>query len=239
MKENTIIKVEDMTMAYVDTPVIWDIDVDFIEGSITAIIGPNGAGKSTLLKGMMGLMKPLTGTTRFWGKRYEDVRDKIAYVPQTESVNWDFPITVLDVVMMGQYGNKGVFHRISKKEKEMAYDALIQMKMEKFADRHIADLSGGQKQRVFIARAINQNADIYIMDEPLAGVDKNTEHIIMEKFKEFQKQGKTIIVVHHDMNTLIDYFDHVVVIDKVVKGQGKCSEVFKNTTPMEWMARRR
>lgn len=236
---NTIIKVEDMAMAYMDTPVLWDIDVDFIEGSRTAIIGPNGAGKSTMLKGVMGLMKPLTGSALFWGKKYEEVRERVAYVPQAESVNWDFPITVLDVVMMGQYGNKGVFYRLSKKDKEMALDALAQMKMEKFADRHISDLSGGQKQRVFIARAINQNADLYIMDEPLAGVDKNTELIIMDKFKEFQEQGKTVIVVHHDMNTLMDYFDHVVVIDRVVKDQGRCDEVFKNITPMEWMSRRK
>lgn len=238
-KKEIIVRVEDMTMAYLDTPVIWDVDVDFVKGSRTAIIGPNGAGKSTLLKGMLNLMKPITGSAYFWGKDFNDVRNKVAYVPQKESVNWDFPISVLDVVMMGDYAGKGLLHKISKKDREKAINSLKEMKMEKFADRHISDLSGGQKQRVFIARAINQDADLYIMDEPLAGVDKNTEHIIMEKFREFQKKGKTIIVVHHDMNTLMEYFDHVVVVDKVIKGQGSCNEVFKDFTPMEWMARRK
>ncbi|WP_330683367.1 ABC transporter ATP-binding protein [Peptostreptococcus porci] len=234
-----VVKVEDMTMAYSDTPVIWDVDVDFVSGSITAIIGPNGAGKSTLLKGMLNLMKPITGSTYFWGKEFREIRNKVAYVPQKESVNWDFPISVLDVVMMGRYAGRGIIHRVSRSDREKAMNSLREMKMEKFADRHISDLSGGQKQRVFIARAINQDADLYIMDEPLAGVDKNTEQIIMEKFKEFQKNGKTVIVVHHDMNTLMEYFDHVVVVDKVIKGQGLCSEVFKDVTPMEWMTRRK
>lgn len=237
--KNVVIRVEDMTMAYLDNPVIWDVDVDFIEGSRTAIIGPNGAGKSTLLKGVMGLMKPVTGSALFWGESLEKVRQRVAYVPQKEAVNWDFPISVLDVVMMGEYAGKGILYRVNKKSKERAMDALREMKMEKFANRHISDLSGGQKQRVFIARAINQDADIYIMDEPLAGVDKNTELIIMDKFKEFQANGKTVIVVHHDMNTLTEYFDHVVVVDKVIRAQGRCDEVFNDITPMEWMSRRK
>ncbi|WP_330399752.1 metal ABC transporter ATP-binding protein [Peptostreptococcus faecalis] len=236
--KKSIIRVEDLTMAYNENPVIWDVDIDFIEGSRTAIIGPNGAGKSTLLKGILGLMKPITGYVLFWGQPHKNVRRKIAYVPQTETVNWDFPITVLDVVMMGQYKKSGLFHRPGKKEKQMAYEALEQMQMHEFHDRHISDLSGGQKQRVFIARAINQHADLYIMDEPLAGVDKATELIIMNKFKEFQKDNKTVIAVHHDMNTLEDYFDHVVIVNKTIQAQGRCFEVFKDKTPMEYLSRR-
>lgn len=237
--ENPAIRVEDMTMAYDDTPVIWDVDVDFAQGLRTAIIGPNGAGKSTLLKGILGLMSPLTGKVEFWGKEYSQVKQRVAYVPQTETVNWNFPISVLDVVMMGKFGQMDLFSRQGKKEREEALAALRHMKMEEYANRHIADLSGGQKQRVFIARAINQDADIYIMDEPLAGVDKNTEKIIMEKFEEFKAEGKTVIAVHHDMNTLLDYFDNVVVVDKTIKAQGNCSEIFKDISPLEWMARRK
>lgn len=239
LNKNLVIRVEDLTMAYSDIPVLWDIDLDFIKGSTTAIIGPNGAGKSTLLKGMLGLMKPLTGYVKFWGEPYEKIRNKIAYVPQTETVNWDFPITVLDVVMMGRYGSLRLFKRPTEKMKQQAMDSLREMKMEDFYNRHISDLSGGQKQRVFIARAINQNAEIYIMDEPLAGIDKVTEKIIIDKFKEFKKNDKTVIAVHHDMNTLMDYFDNVAIIDRTVKAQGSCKRVFKDETPMEWMFKRR
>lgn len=233
--EKSIIQVRDFTMAYDEKPVIWDVDVDFMDNSVTAIIGPNGAGKSTLLKGMLGLMKPLTGSALFWGQEYKAVKDKIAYVPQTESVNWNFPISVIDVVMMATYGKRGMFSRINKEDKLKAMKSLEQMEMTDYANRHIFDLSGGQKQRVFIARAINQDAQIYIMDEPLAGIDKNTEKIIIEKFRKFKNEGKTVIAVHHDINTLTDYFDHVLVIDKVLKTSGSCIDVFKDKTPMEWI----
>lgn len=237
-EENVVIEVEDLTMAYDDKPVIWDVDIKFYQGSITAIIGPNGAGKSTLLKGILGLMKPLTGHTSFFGQEYQKVRERIAYVPQSETVNWNFPIRVRDVVMMSDTSKLGLFQTAKKEMKNKALEALRQMEMVEFANKHIADLSGGQKQRVFIARALNQDADIYIMDEPLAGVDKKTEQIIMTKFKELKRLGKTILVVHHDMNTLKQYFDHVVVIDKTIKGQGRIEDVFGTRNPLEWMQNR-
>lgn len=225
-KEKTIIHVEDFTMAYTDIPVIWDIDLDIYEQSITAIIGPNGAGKSTLMKGILNLMKPISGKVRIMGKEYREVYRDIAYIPQSGSVNWNFPTTVLDVVAMGRYVHMGLLKRVGKKERELAMQALERMKMEEFADRQISELSGGQKQRVFIARAIVQDAALYFMDEPLQGVDIKTENLIMETMKEFQREGKTIIAVHHDLNTLEKYFDHVVIINKQLIAAGRTDEVF-------------
>ena len=224
--ENVLIHLEDFTMAYTDRPVIWDIDLDIYEGSITAIIGPNGAGKSTLMKGILGLMKPISGKVSIMGKSYKEVYKQIAYIPQTNTVNWDFPTTVLDVVTMGRYNHLGLLKRVNKREKDLAMQALRRMKMEEFADRQISELSGGQRQRVFIARAIAQNALIYFMDEPLAGVDKKTENIIIETMREFKKERKTIIVVHHDLNTLKEYFDHVIMVNKQLVASGKVEEVF-------------
>ena len=224
--ENVLIHLEDFTMAYTDRPVIWDIDLDIYEGSITAIIGPNGAGKSTLMKGILGLMKPISGKVSIMGKSYKEVYKHIAYIPQANTVNWDFPTTVLDVVTMGRYNHLGLLKRVNKREKDLAMQALRRMKMEEFADRQISELSGGQRQRVFIARAIAQNALIYFMDEPLAGVDKKTENIIIETMREFKKEGKTIIVVHHDLNTLKEYFDHVIMVNKQLVASGKVEEVF-------------
>ena len=224
--ENVLIHLEDFTMAYTDRPVIWDIDLDIYEGSITAIIGPNGAGKSTLMKGILGLMKPISGKVSIMGKSYKEVYKNIAYIPQTNTVNWDFPTTVLDVVTMGRYNHLGLLKRVNKREKDLAMQALRRMKMEEFADRQISELSGGQRQRVFIARAIAQNALIYFMDEPLAGVDKKTENIIIETMREFKKERKTIIVVHHDLNTLKEYFDHVIMVNKQLVASGKVEEEF-------------
>ena len=226
--EKVLIHVEDFTMAYTDIPVIWDMDLDIYEGSITAIIGPNGAGKSTLMKGILGLMKPISGKVSIMGKSYKEVYKQIAYIPQATTVNWNFPTTVIDVVTMGRYASLGLFKRVNSSEKEKALEALKKMKMEEFANRQISELSGGQKQRVFIARAIAQNALIYFMDEPLAGVDKKTENIIIETMREFKREGRTIIVVHHDLNTLCEYFDHVVMVNKQLIASGKTVEVFTN-----------
>ncbi len=224
--EKVLIHIEDLTMVYTDIPVIWDMDLDIYEGSITAIIGPNGAGKSTLMKGVLGLMKPVSGKVEIMGKAYKEVYRHIAYIPQTSTVNWNFPTTVLDVVSMGRYIHLGFFKRVSKKEKEIAMKALKKMKMEEFANRQISELSGGQRQRVFIARAIAQDALIYFMDEPLAGVDKKTEKIIIETMREFKKEGKTIIAVHHDLNTLKEYFDHVVMVNKQLIASGRVEDIF-------------
>lgn len=225
MKE-VIVQVEDLTMAYHDKPVLWDNDVDIIKNSRTAIIGPNGAGKSTLLKGILGLNKKLSGEVLVMGQEVKKVQDKIAYIPQASSVNWDFPTTVLDVVIMGRYVHLGWIKRPKKSDIEKAEEALKKIGMYEFKDRQIAQLSGGQRQRVFIARAIAQDAEIYFMDEPLAGVDKKTEKIIMDFLKESQRNGKTSVVVHHDLNTLPEYFDHVVILNKRIIAQGPVESTF-------------
>ena len=217
MEEEMLLHVEDMTMAYRETAVLWDIDLDVPEGVRCAIVGPNGAGKSTLLKGILGLEKPVAGFVRLWGQPIDKVRSRIAYVPQRGAVNWDFPTTVFDVVLMGRYVHIGLMRRPGRADREKAREALAEMKLSELADRQISELSGGQKQRVFIARALAQESDLYIMDEPLAGVDETTERIVMDKFVALQKEKKTVIAVHHDLSTLDDYFDYLVVLNRTVK----------------------
>ena len=214
---SSVIHVEDLTMAYRETPVLWDIDLDIPARVRCAIVGPNGAGKSTLLKGILGLLKPVSGAVRLGGKPLSAVHKQIAYVPQRGSVHWDFPTTVFDVVLMGRYAHLGLVRRPGKEDHARAMDALEKMKMADFADRQISELSGGQKQRVFIARALAQDAQLYIMDEPLAGVDETTERIIMDKFIDLQKEKRTVIAVHHDLSTLDSYFDYLVVLNRTVK----------------------
>lgn len=221
-----VIQVEDLTMAYHDQPVLWDNDIQVKAGSRTAIVGPNGAGKSTLLKGILGLQKKLAGSVKIFGQDIRHVKKRLAYIPQSNSVNWDFPTTVLDVVMMGRYVHLGWMRRPRKEDRERALQALRQIGMEEFQDRQISRLSGGQRQRVFIARAIASDAEIYFMDEPLAGVDKRTEGVIMDFLKDAQKQGKTSLVVHHDLNTVPSYFDHVILLNKRVVAQGLVQDVF-------------
>jgi len=216
-KNKSVVHVEDLTMAYRETPVLWDIDLD-IPGEVRcAIVGPNGAGKSTLLSGILGLLAPVSGEVRLWGHPLDEVRKRIAYVPQRGSVHLDFPTTVFDVVLMGRYAHIGLMRRPGKLDKELALDALEKMKMVDYAGRQISELSGGQKQRVFIARALAQDADLYIMDEPLAGVDETTERIIMDKFMDLQRAHKTVIAVHHDLSTLDSYFDFLIVLNRTVK----------------------
>lgn len=224
--EKVAVHVEDMTMAYREQPVLWDIDLDIVQASRTAIIGPNGAGKSTMMKGILNLMKPLSGKVEILGSPYREVYHKIAYIPQTSSVNWDFPSTVEDVVLMGRYVHLGWIKRPSKEDRRLAREALEKMEMLDYSDRQISQLSGGQKQRVFVARALAQNAEIYFMDEPLQGVDMKTEAVIMSVIREFQQQGKTVIAVHHDLNTVRDYFDHVVILNKKLVASGRVEEVF-------------
>ena len=214
---NSVIHVEDLTMAYRETPVLWDIDLDVPEYVRCAIVGPNGAGKSTLLKGILGLLKPVSGAVQLWGKLLSAVHKQIAYVPQRGSVHWDFPTTVFDVVLMGRYAHLGLIRRPGKEDHALAMEALDKMKMADFARRQISELSGGQKQRVFIARALAQDAQLYIMDEPLAGVDETTERIIMDKFMDLQREKRTVIAVHHDLSTLDAYFDYLVVLNRTVK----------------------
>lgn len=223
-----IVHVEDLSVAYNDVPVLIDVDVDIRKNSRTAIIGPNGAGKSTLLKSILGLIKPITGEITILGKKYKEVYREIAYIPQINSVNWDFPATVFDVVLMGRYSNLGWIKRPTKKDKEIAKNAIEQMGMTEFSKHQISELSGGQRQRVFIARAIAQKSQIYFMDEPMQGVDIKTQEIIVSLIFEFQKQGKTIIVVHHDLSTIKDYFDNVILLNKKIIASGDVNTVFSD-----------
>ena len=193
----SIIKVEDLTVAYEDKPVLWDIELEVKKGVLMAVVGPNGAGKSTLIKTMLDLIKPITGEVRFYGEKYSKVRDRIAYVPQRGSVDWDFPTTVFDVVEMGRYGKVGWLKRVGKIDKEKTREAIKMVEMEEFSDRQISQLSGGQQQRVFLARALVQEADIYFMDEPFQGVDNKTEKSIIKILKKLRDENKTVIVVHH------------------------------------------
>lgn len=226
MKDEIIIDVEDLTLAYNENPVVWDADVEIMNNTRTAIIGPNGAGKSTFLKGILGLIEPLAGEVKIMGKSPKDARKHIAYIPQTASVNWDFPTNVLDVVLMGRYKSLGWIKRPGKKDMEIAKEALNKMGMYEYKNRQISELSGGQRQRVFLARAICSDAQIYFMDEPLAGVDMTTEKIIMDTIKDFQKNGKTIVAVHHDLNTIKEYFDHLVIINRRVIAYGSMDQAF-------------
>ena len=225
-----LLHVEDVTMAYRESAVLWDIDLDVPTGVRCAIVGPNGAGKSTLLKGVLGLEKPVAGYVRLWGKTIDEVRERIAYVPQRGAVNWDFPTTVFDVVLMGRYVHIGLMRRPGREDRERARAALAEMQLEKLAERQISELSGGQKQRVFIARALAQESDLYIMDEPLAGVDETTERIVMDKFVALQKARKTVIAVHHDLSTLDMYFDYLVVLNRTIKASGYLKDMDKEAS---------
>ena len=222
----SIIKVEDLTVAYEDKPVLWDIELEVKKGVLMAVVGPNGAGKSTLIKTMLDLIKPITGEVRLYGEKYSKVRDRIAYVPQRGSVDWDFPTTVFDVVEMGRYGKVGWLKRVGKIDKEKTREAIKMVEMEEFSDRQISQLSGGQQQRVFLARALVQEADIYFMDEPFQGVDNKTEKSIIKILKKLRDENKTVIVVHHDLQTVKEYFDYVTFINVSVVASGPVEEIF-------------
>lgn len=226
MDKNKYIIIEDMTISYDLKPVLWDIDLQIPKGALMAIIGPNGAGKSTLIKGVLNLIKPISGYALFFGKKYKDMQKKIAYVPQRGSVDWDFPTTVYDVVLMGRYGHVGWVLRPRKEDKKIALDALEKVGMLEYKNRQISELSGGQQQRVFLARALAQEADIYFMDEPFQGVDIKTEQAIVEVLKELNKEHKTVIVVHHDLKTVEKYFNYVTLLNLEVIASGRVDEVF-------------
>ncbi|HKL94839.1 MAG TPA: ABC transporter ATP-binding protein [Haploplasma sp.] len=220
------IKVRDLTVAYDLKPVLWDIDLTLPQGELIAIVGPNGAGKSTLLKAMLNLIKTISGTTTYQDLSYKQMQKNIAYVPQRGSVDWDFPTNVFDVVLMGRYGSAGWFKKVTKKDKELALEALKKVGMENFLTRQISELSGGQQQRVFLARALVQDASIYFMDEPFQGVDIVTEQAIIAILKDLKKSGKTVIVVHHDLETVPTYFDYVTLINMQIVASGYVKDVF-------------
>lgn len=220
------IEVNDLTVAYKYKPVLWDIDLKVPEGVLMAIVGPNGAGKSTLIKAILGIIEPVAGDIQVYSRPYEKQRDLVAYVPQRGSVDWDFPTTVFDIVLMGTYGQLRLFKKPGKKEKEKAEDALKKVGMYDFKDRQISQLSGGQQQRTFLARALVQDAKVYFMDEPFQGVDATTERAIIEILKELRKQEKTVVVVHHDLQTVPEYFDWVTFLNLKKIASGSIEEVF-------------
>ena len=222
------LEVHDLTVAYHKKPVLWDIDFAIPKGVLVGIIGPNGAGKSTLLKASLGLVPPASGWVSFFGETIEKSRHKIGYVPQRESVDWDFPTNALDVVMMGMYGKLGWFKRPSKNEKEKALECLEMVGMADFANRQISQLSGGQQQRVFLARALAQEADLYLMDEPFAGVDVATEKAIIKILEQLKEQNKTVMVVHHDIQTVAEYFDWVLMLNMRQIACGPVKTTFTN-----------
>ena len=213
------LQVEDLTVAYDIEPVLWDVDLDIPRGSLTAVIGPNGAGKSTLIKAVLKLVRTVAGEVRIHSER-------VAYVPQSGSVDWDFPATVRDVVLMGRYGHLGWFRRPRAADRRIAMETLEQVGMAEFADRQISQLSGGQQQRAFLARALAQEADLYLMDEPFRGVDARTERVIVELLKRLKGEGKTVVVVHHDLQTVRSYFDWTVLLNLRLIAAGPTDEVF-------------
>ncbi|MGJ8695671.1 MAG: metal ABC transporter ATP-binding protein [Verrucomicrobiaceae bacterium] len=218
--------VHDLTVAYHRKPVLWDIDLDIPKGSLAGIVGPNGAGKSTLLKACLDLIPKTSGEVLIYGKPYEDQRDLVAYVPQRESVDWDFPVSALDVVAMGTYRKLGWLKRVTKTQKDQARTALDQVGIGHLADRQISQLSGGQQQRVFLARALVQDADIYLMDEPFAAVDAATEQAIIALLQELNARGKTVLCVHHDLATVSRYFDWLVLLNMRIVASGPTKETF-------------
>jgi manganese/zinc/iron transport system ATP- binding protein len=220
------VSVHDLTVAYHRKPVLWDVDLDIPEGKLVAIIGPNGAGKSTLIKAVMDIVPKASGRVMIYGKPFNKQRKIVAYVPQRESVDWDFPIDALGVVMMGRYGTIGWFKPLRKRDREKALDALDRVGMVDYAKRQISQLSGGQQQRVFLARALAQESQIYLMDEPFASVDAATERAIVQVLADLRSDGKTIIVVHHDLQTVREYFDHVILLNMRVVAHGTVEDVF-------------
>jgi manganese/zinc/iron transport system ATP- binding protein len=226
MQAEWALEVEDLTVAYADQPVLWDIDLRVPPGVKMAIVGPNGAGKSTLIKASMGLVAPVAGEVRIFGRPLDSIHGEIAYVPQRSSLEWDFPTDVLDVVTMGTYGRLGWFRRPGARQRAEAIDALRQVAMEDFQRRPIAQLSGGQQQRVLLARALAQGADIYMLDEPFQGVDAPTERAIVGVLDSLAAAGKTIVVVHHDLQTVPEYFDQVLLLNVRAIASGPMNEAF-------------
>lgn len=231
--ENPIIEVHDLTVSYDKKPVLWNVDFTIPAGALVGIIGPNGAGKSTLIKAVMGLLPLSSGHARLFGDKLDNVRKRVSYVPQRESVDWDFPASVMDIALMGRYGQRGLFGRITAEDRSIARQALEQVHMLEYANRQIGQLSGGQQQRVFLARALAQQADLYFMDEPFAGVDAATESAIIDLLKDLKAQGKTILVVHHDLQSAQEYFDWIILLNTRLVASGPTAEVLTPTLLQE------
>lgn len=223
---DSAVSIHDVTVAYHRRPVLWDVDLDIPRGVLAAVIGPNGAGKSTLVKACLDLVPRVSGSIRVLGEPYATVRRRVGYVPQRETVDWDFPVSALDVACMGLYGRLGWFRRVRRRDRADAMAALERVGLGDFAHRQISQLSGGQQQRVFLARALVQDADIYFMDEPFASVDAATEEAILDVLQSMRDKGRTVIVVHHDLQTTREYFDWAVLLNTRLVAAGPMDEVF-------------
>lgn len=221
-----VIQVQNLTVSYHHKPVLWDVNFALPQGQIIGVIGPNGSGKTTLLKSIMGLLPVDTGEVKLFGLPLKKVRGRISYVPQRESVDWDFPANIEDVVLMGRYRKDNLFKPLNKRDKEIAKEAMEQVGLLDLAKRPIAQLSGGQQQRVFIARALAQQADLYLMDEPFVGVDAATEDAILKLLTKMRDEGKTVIIVHHDLQTAHSFFDSIVLLRTRLIAAGPKQEVF-------------
>jgi manganese/zinc/iron transport system ATP- binding protein len=221
-----VLDVHDVTVAYHRKPVLWDVDLTIPEPRLVGIVGPNGAGKSTLIKAILGLVPLASGRIHLFGRPVARQRKRIGYVPQRESVDWDFPVNVLDVVLMGTYGRLGWFRRPGRAERAWALECLDRVGLADLAGRQIGQLSGGQQQRTFLARALAQRAEVYFMDEPMAGVDAATEAVIFDLLRDLRAEGKTVLVVHHDLRTVPRTFDHVVLLNLRLIASGPTDEVF-------------
>jgi len=222
----TAIEVHNLTVSYHRRPVLWDIDFSIPEGKLVGVVGPNGSGKTTLLKSIMDLVSHDSGYVKLFEQPLEKVRSRISYVPQRESVDWDFPISVEQVVRMGRYRKGNLLRRLTSHDKDLARQALQKVGMEAFADRQISQLSGGQQQRVFIARSLAQEADLYLMDEPFAGVDAASEDAILKLLQEMKQAGKTVVIVHHDLQTAREFFDWIVLLNTRLIGAGPMENIF-------------
>ena len=220
------LEVHDLTVSYQRKPVLWNVDLAVPSGKLVGILGPNGAGKSTLIKAVMGLIPLSSGWVQVFGKPVQTQRDKVAYVPQRESVDWTFPVTAMDVVLMGRFGRIPWYRRIGRKDRKLAREALDKVGMLPYATRQISNLSGGQQQRVFLARALVQDSDIYLMDEPFAGVDAATESAIVRLLQDLRALGKTVLLVHHDLQTAKEYFDMVILLNMRLVAFGPTEQVF-------------
>lgn len=225
MKNEVSIEVHNLTVSYDGGPVLWDIDFELPQGQIIGVIGPNGSGKTTLLKAIMGLLEPSSGFIKIFDKPLDEVREKVAYVPQRESVDWDFPASVFDVVLMGRYRKKNLLKRTNHADIEIANQCIEKVGLTEFKNRQISQLSGGQQQRVFIARALAQKADVYLMDEPFVGVDAATESSILNLLQEMKAEGKTVLIIHHDLQTVSEYFDYLVLLNTRLIAKGNLQEV--------------
>ncbi len=224
---DSALSLQGLTVAYDHKPVLWDVDLQVPAGVLMGVVGPNGAGKSTLLKAVLGILSPLAGSIQVFGQPHSMQRKQIGYVPQRSSVDWDFPTTVLDLVMMGTYGRLGWLRRPGAAERDAACHALERVEMADLADRQIGELSGGQQHRAFLARAFVQDAPLLLMDEPFAGVDATTEQTLVDLMRELRQQGKTLVVVHHDLTTVTEYFDQVTLLNRKVIGAGHVSTTFR------------